>query len=114
MYAALTDPMIEAIGIAREARVLEAKRGGWSSEHPMTNVHATVDAPDGPIRLWVLLGGPDEVTAEIDGKAFVLPRRSDNVRYVDFDRSSGGAAQAKVEIRGVHGILGFWLVRRAP
>jgi hypothetical protein len=110
-FVVQADPMVEAIGIARDAGLLGSKFGGWSAAKAAASANGSVDAPAGPSRLVVLLGeaGSDAVTAKVGDRVLTVPTRSDAVRFVDFD-SVG--KRVDVEIGCPRGVLAFWLVQR--
>src|SRR5262249_36612665 len=88
-FLGATDPMIEAVGLARDAGILDAKNGGWAVDKPAPTVKASIDAPGGPSRLAILLAEDGEVTLSIGGQAVAVGARSDRVRFVDLDRPRG-------------------------
>jgi len=108
-YAALPDPMIEAISIARDAHLLDPKHGGFAPVAALPSVRATVDAP-GRARLIVLLAASEEPRVILDGIALTIPQRSDETRIIDVETNE----RATVEASATHGVLGFWLIPRSP
>ena len=58
VFAGLPDPMTEAVTIAVEGKLLDARRGGAVFDPPAVDVDTRIGASDsGPLRLWVLAAG---------------------------------------------------------
>jgi arylsulfatase A-like enzyme len=133
-FAGSPEPMLDAVTLARDAGLLIAKAGGWSSPAPVPDMRATLALPPASAhRLLVLCAaaGPLEATADgapLSGADPVLPSGSGAVpvlpRGGEADPVLGAGAvhvlelgnrdgpELRLELRSPAGLLAAWIVAR--
>jgi len=112
LFAGLTDPMADAILIARDAQLLDPRHGGLTVEPPATDVDARVAVPAGvPLRLWVLAGAPEgELSGSVGGSRVDGGVRVGAVHAFDLPAAtSGSLAFTLHESKGIRAV---WVVPR--
>jgi hypothetical protein len=120
-FAGLPEPMLEAVGIAREAKLLEPSAGGVSVELPAPDLVARVTVPSGPLRLLVLSaeakaaeGGNVSGSVGETPLPAEAPSASPTVHVYDLEAAAPEALESGLEIhlREPRGILAAWVVAR--
>jgi len=114
-FAGLPDPMLDAVEIAREAKLLVPSSGGVSLESAVPDLVAFVRVSSGPVRLLVLAakeGG--ELSGSLGEQ--LLPAENDSgasaaVHVRDFDVAASGSLEMR--LHEPQGILAAWVVPRA-
>jgi hypothetical protein len=117
MFAGLADPMNEAVTVARDAGILDPRRGGIRVEPPQQDVAArlSVKGLQRPWRLWVLEGAEG---GELSGTVGPWPVRgaaaSGSTYRVDLDPGPESAelGDIQVHLHDPKGISAVWLVTR--
>lgn len=114
-FAGTPEPMIEAIAVARDAKLLTPDHGGKVFEDRPTSGSMTVRvSKGGPARLLVLAAaGGAPLFASLDGA--LLPEASayaDNLYVIDAGERRAGEATVTVSTEG--GVLAAWLVPKEP
>jgi arylsulfatase A-like enzyme len=113
-FAGLADPMLDAVGIAREAKLLEASTGGVSLPSAAPDLLARIAVPSGPLRLMVLSAGEGgELSGSFGDKPLVpqVDAAGPNVHIRDLDASALGSLE--IRLHEPRGILAAWVVPRA-
>jgi hypothetical protein len=113
VFAGLPDPMTDAVVIASEAKLLDARRGSVSFEPPAVDVDARVFVPGerGALRLWVLAAGEGgELSGEVDGQALGGVTTAKGVHFVDVEPRVRG--EVRLRLRETRGIRAAWVVPR--
>lgn len=117
-FAGTPEPMVEAIAIAADARLLTADRGGkdWP---PSGVLPASFDATvrlgaAGPCRLLVLASDDHAtITATIDGLGLDAASSTSGTALHVFEVGSRPAGDARLSLGSSRGIRAAWLVPRA-
>jgi arylsulfatase A-like enzyme len=112
-FAGLPDPMVDAVRVARMAKLLEPGVGGIALESSAPDLVARVSASSGPLRLLVLSAGEGgELTGSFDGKPLPpqIDASSPTVHVVDLD--GGAAGSIEIRLHEPRGILAAWVVSR--
>jgi hypothetical protein len=112
-FAGLADPMVDAVRIARKAKLLEPSVGGVAFASSAPDLIARVAVPSGPLRLLVLSAGTGgELSGSVGDKP--LPPEVDasvpTVHVRDLD--GVGAGSTEIRLHEPTGILAAWLVPR--
>jgi hypothetical protein len=108
-FAGLPEPMTDALELARQAGVLTAPRGGWSSATPAHGVDVSLRAPAGPSRLLLLASAERSDTHATHGGAPLALRHAGPLRYAEL-ASDGGPTELHLE--DDVGLIAAWLVPR--
>ncbi len=114
-FAGVPEPMLDALGIARDAGLLTAAQGGWKSgqarslEVDAEVTTTTASGAVGPARLLVLGAGEGPVTGRIDGVDVHLVQHGS----VWTAELPSVGPRARVQLEDPAGISAFWIVRRA-
>ncbi len=118
-FAGLPEPMLEAMSIAYEAKILDEAHGGWARTTPSHHLIASLTAPkgSGPRRLLVLLDAEkgasekDEgVAGSVDGSPIPRPEGEGAVRVVELGPGTPGRGHVEVTLDSPDGIRGLWLL----
>jgi hypothetical protein len=123
-FAGLPEPMLDAVAVARDAKLLEAAAGGVSLDRPAselsTRVTVTTAKPGEGLRLLVLAGGEGgELTGSVDGQPIGGGVEAGAVHVRELpaagEGGAGGTSARRVELRlqEPRGILAAWIVPRA-
>ena len=118
LFAGLADPMTEAVGIAADAKLLDAAHGGRVFDPPAIDVDVELAVPpaDHALRLWVVtVDGVDSdvpVTGSFDGRDLRPFTTSGLVHHVRVDAGDACARVATVKLHATTGIRAVWLVAR--
>jgi arylsulfatase A-like enzyme len=113
-FAGIPEPMASVLAIAREAKILEPKAGGWSSDSAVPLVQTSLTVTKGTTRL-LLLGSPEVTTFEVtlDGRPLPLTPAKEGVSVIELPPlAHGEAPQTAVEVRATPGVLALWIVAR--
>jgi hypothetical protein len=120
-FAGLPEPMLDAVGIAREAKLLEPSAGGVAFEVPAPDLVARVTVPSGPLRLLVLSAEAQATEkGTLSGSVGETPLPPEveapnpNVHVCDLEAAAPRALESGLEIH-LHeprGILALWVVAR--
>jgi hypothetical protein len=105
--------MVDAVRVARMAKLLEPGVGGIALESSAPDLVARVSASSGPLRLLVLSAGEGgELTGSFDGKPLPpqIDASSPTVHVVDLD--GGAAGSIEIRLHEPRGILAAWVVSR--
>jgi hypothetical protein len=119
MFAGLGDPMREAVGIAREGKLLEPAHGGATFDPPASDIDVEVKAPrlSSPpqgMRLWVLGGSGGEPSVAVGSQKPLAQGMGPGVWAFDVEPRSGAEPDGRVRIEA-HGSVSLeavWLVAR--
>lgn len=112
-FAASDDPMMSAISILHDAKVLTAMRGGWSSPTPQNQVQTALTTRDNePIRLFVLSqSAGDAVSVEIGKAPLGAPSHVEGA-VVAFDLAAVAGHPVELSVQSDSGVLAIWIVGR--
>jgi arylsulfatase A-like enzyme len=109
VFAGLVDPMTDAITLAHEGKLLDAKHGGVDFAEPKADVEARVSVPgaSGPRRLWVLAAGEGGVlTGDVDGVPLKSVTTTGAVHAVEFV----GGDDVALRLHEDTGLVAVWVV----
>ncbi len=115
-FAGVPEPMAGAVATARQAALLDAAHGGWTAPAGATPgqvAQKVALSEDGPARLLVLVGGAGKVSAKVDGVEVPLGGEGTE-RTADLPDRHAGRVAVEVAAAAASGVLGFWVVPRAP
>jgi Sulfatase/HEAT repeats len=120
IFAGLPDPMVEAIGIARDAKLLEPGSGGVAYASPRSDVETRVDLPPsaGRVRLFVLSGAVGgTLTGSANGEALGpgIETGALHIRELGLpaQEAGHGASFLTLTLHDPEGISAIWVVPRA-
>jgi arylsulfatase A-like enzyme len=111
-FAGMPAPSPEAMAIAKDAGLLVASHGGWSSDDDGSPraIDVTLRAPRGPARLLVLVSDASSATrATVDGAPIDLAAEG-ALRHGD--ARDAPSASARVHVEDASGVRAIWLVAR--
>ncbi len=112
VLAGLPDPMTEAVVIARDAGLLDARSSGATYQPAVVDVDVEVTVPNGArsSRLWVLGAGEGgELSGEIDGQQLGPVTTTGAVHRVEL-RDTGGKRTVRLQMHETKGVGALWLV----
>jgi arylsulfatase A-like enzyme len=117
LFAGLPDPMTEAIEIARDGKLLDARRGGVSIDPKTSDVETRVVVPVGvPLRLWVLAGsGGGDLSGAMNGERIGAGSTTGIVHAVDLPARAGSLGDTERVTLSIHepqGVVAAWVVPR--
>jgi arylsulfatase A-like enzyme len=113
-FAGLPEPMIDAVAVARDARLLDPAAGGVSLDRPAPELQARLAIPSGsPLRLLVLAAGEGgELSGSVDGEALGSGIEAGGVHIRELP-AAVSSRRIDLRLREPRGILGAWIVPRA-
>jgi len=113
-FAGLPEPMVDAVAIARDAKLLAPSTGGVALEWPGVELVARVTPPaTGPLRLLVLAaqeGG--ELSGTLAGEPLGPGVEAGPVHIRELPRATFPGPLVELRLRDPHGILAAWIVPR--
>jgi arylsulfatase A-like enzyme len=134
-FAGMPEPMIDAIAIARNAKLLEPATGGLSLERPQVDLETRLTLPSDPLaghahpqswRLLVLGAGEggdktgewDELSGSVEDRPLGSGADAGQVHIRELGDGFNGAKEQSggaiaVRLHEPHGILAVWVVSRA-
>jgi hypothetical protein len=112
-FAGMPDPMIDAVRLARDARILDSAAGGLSLDAPKQMVSGTVSVPVGvPLRLLAI--SASTVVTSLSGTAGERAVGEDHpvgdVHVVELDPTA--LPRLPLELHDSAGLLAVWVVAR--
>jgi hypothetical protein len=113
-FAGLPEPMIDALALARDAKLLEPALGGVAFATPRADVDASVTPQTGaqPLRLLVLAASPGgELSGSVDGEPLGPGVEAGAVHIRELGAHAGGGS-VRLELHEPAGVLAVWVVRR--
>lgn len=114
-FLGMPAPLFEAVPIAHELGILNAKNGGWSAPKTASQPHVEIDLVvegTGAARL-VALAGKEPPSGTVDGAPIAFERRGD-VWFAELGERPPAPWIAKVVLDGKEGLEAAWIVRRTP
>jgi arylsulfatase A-like enzyme len=115
-FAGLPDPMVDAVRIARDAKLLEPIFGGVAFPSPRQDVAAQVTVPSGPLRLLVLSAGQGGELSGFFGEKPLPPEvdaAAPSVHVRDLDPATALGGTLEIRLHESLGIIAAWVVARA-
>jgi arylsulfatase A-like enzyme len=116
-FAGLPEPMIDAIALARDAKLLDPKTGGLGLEAPRADVAARITVPEGngPLRLLVLAAASGgELSGAALGETLGPGVEAGTVHIRELGgRGELARGDGRLELHEPTGILAAWVVPRS-